>query len=153
MPKYLLAVSYTADGAKGVLKDGGTKRREAARAAVQSVGGSLEGMYFAFGDWDAIVIADMPDQASVIAASLALNASGAVTSRTTVLLTPEDIDLPFEAHAHALNGSFKERLEKLERELVLSALEQAHGNQAQAARSLGLPYHQFRYYYGKHVGS
>lgn len=92
MPKYLLAVSYTADGAKGVLKDGGTKRREAARAAVQSVGGSLEGMYFAFGDWDAIVIADMPDQASVIAASLALNASGAVTSRTTVLLTPEDID-------------------------------------------------------------
>jgi uncharacterized protein with GYD domain len=92
MPKYLLAVSYTADGAKGVLKDGGTKRREAARAAVQSVGGSLEGMYFAFGDSDAIVIADMPDQASVIAASLALNASGAVTSRTTVLLTPEDID-------------------------------------------------------------
>jgi uncharacterized protein with GYD domain len=92
MPKYLLQVSYTPEGAKGLLKDGGTKRREAARAAVASVGGTLESMYFAFGDYDAIVIADMPDQASVVASSIALNASGAVTSKTTVLLTPEDID-------------------------------------------------------------
>ena len=92
MPKYLLQVSYTAEGAKGVLKDGGTKRREAARAAVASVGGTLESMYYAFGDYDAIVIADMPDHASVVASSIALNASGAVTSKTTVLLTPEDID-------------------------------------------------------------
>jgi uncharacterized protein with GYD domain len=92
MPKYLLQVSYTAEGAKGLLKDGGSKRREAARAAVQSVGGSLESMYFAFGEHDAIVIADIPDVASAVATSLTLNASGAITSRTTVLLTPEDLD-------------------------------------------------------------
>jgi uncharacterized protein with GYD domain len=92
MPKYLLQVSYTADGAKGVMKDGGSKRREAARAATSSVGGTLESMYFAFGDYDAIVIVDAPDVASIVACSLALNASGAVTSKTTVLITPEEID-------------------------------------------------------------
>ena len=92
MPKYLLQVSYTAEGAKGLLKDGGTKRREAARAALSSVGATLDAMYFAFGDSDVVVIADAPDAASIVAASLALNASGAVTSKTTVLLTPEEVD-------------------------------------------------------------
>ena len=92
MPKYLMEVSYTADGAKGLLKDGGSKRREAARAAVQSVGGTLEAIYWAFGDHDAIVIVDAPDAASMAAASLSLSASGAVTSKTTVLLTAEDLD-------------------------------------------------------------
>jgi uncharacterized protein with GYD domain len=92
MPKYLLEVSYTAEGAKGLLKDGGTKRRAAATAVMQSVGGSLEAMYYAFGANDAIVIADFPDAASVAAASIVIGASGAVTCKTTVLLTPEDID-------------------------------------------------------------
>ena len=41
MPKYLLKVSYTADGAKGLIKDGGSKRREAALGLVRSVGGSI----------------------------------------------------------------------------------------------------------------
>ena len=92
MPKYLMQVSYTATGAKGLLKDGGTKRVAAAKAAVQSVGGSLDAMYYAFGDHDVIVIADVPDSASMIACSLLLNASGAVTNKTTVLLTPEELD-------------------------------------------------------------
>jgi uncharacterized protein with GYD domain len=92
MPKYLLQVSYTAEGAKGVLKDGGTRRREAARAAISSVGGTMDAMYFAFGDSDVIVIVDAPDTASIIATSLALNSSGAVTTKTTVLLSPEEVD-------------------------------------------------------------
>jgi uncharacterized protein with GYD domain len=92
MSKYLIEVSYTAEGAKGVLKDGGSKRVEAARAAIQSVGGTLESMYFAFGEIDAIVIADVPDPASMAAAGLALSASGSVSSRTTVLLTAADVD-------------------------------------------------------------
>lgn len=92
MAKYLLQVSYTPEGTKGLLKDGGSKRREAARAAVSSVGGSLESMYFTFGDHDAIVIVDMPDAASAVASSLAINASGAVTIKTTVLITPEEVD-------------------------------------------------------------
>ena len=92
MPKYLLQVSYTAEGAKGLLKDGGSKRRAAAKTLVESLGGKLEAIYYAFGDSDAFVIADMPDNASVAAASITLAASGALTSKTTVLLTPEDID-------------------------------------------------------------
>jgi uncharacterized protein with GYD domain len=92
MPKYLLKVSYTAEGVKGVLKDGGTKRRQAAEAAVKSTGGSLEAMYFAFGDDDVYCIVDSPDNASVAAASMAIAASGLVKPTTVVLLTPEEID-------------------------------------------------------------
>jgi uncharacterized protein with GYD domain len=92
MPKYLLKVSYTAEGVKGVLKDGGTKRRQAAEAAVKSTGGSLEAMYFAFGDDDVYCIVDSPDNASVAAASMAIAASGLVKPTTVVLLTAEEID-------------------------------------------------------------
>ena len=92
MPKYLIHASYTAEGAKGLLKDGGTKRRQAAEAALKSAGATLEAFYFAFGDNDAYVIVDAPDHASVAGASVAINASGAVVTKTTVLLSPEDID-------------------------------------------------------------
>jgi uncharacterized protein with GYD domain len=92
MPKYLLKVSYTADGARGLLKDGGSKRRAAAQGLVESLGGRLEAFYFAFGDSDVYVIVDMPDASSGAAASIALSASGSVTTEAVVLLTPEDID-------------------------------------------------------------
>jgi uncharacterized protein with GYD domain len=92
MPKYLLKVSYTADGVKGVLKDGGTKRRQAAEASIKSAGGSLESMYFAFGDDDVYCIIDAPDNVSVAAASMAIGASGLVKPTTVVLLTPEEVD-------------------------------------------------------------
>jgi uncharacterized protein with GYD domain len=92
MPKYLITANYTAEGVKGVLKDGGTKRRQAAEAAIKSVGGRMEAFYFAFGDHDAFVILDAPDNSSVASASLAINASGAVKTKTTALLTPEEID-------------------------------------------------------------
>jgi uncharacterized protein with GYD domain len=92
MPKYLLQVSYTAEGAKGLQKDGGTKRRKAAQGLVESLGGKLETLYFAFGDCDVIAIADMPDSVSAAAASVALAASGAVSNKTVVLLTPDEMD-------------------------------------------------------------
>jgi uncharacterized protein with GYD domain len=92
MPKYLLKVSYTADGVKGLLKDGGTKRKQAAEAAVKSTGGSLEAMYFAFGEDDVYCIVDSPDNVSVAAASMAIGASGLVKPTTVVLLTPEEVD-------------------------------------------------------------
>ena len=92
MAKYMIEASYTADGAKGLLKDGGTKRRQAAEAALKSAGGTLEAFYFAFGENDAIIIVDAPDHATIAGASVAINASGAVTTRTTVLMTPEEID-------------------------------------------------------------
>lgn len=92
MPKYLIKVSYTAEGIRGVMKDGGTKRRAAAEAAVTSTGGRLDSMHFAFGDDDVYAIIDAPDNVSVAAASMAIGASGLVNVKTVVLLTPEEID-------------------------------------------------------------
>ena len=92
MPKYLVEFSYTAEGAKGLLKEGGTARREATAKLVESVGGRLESYYFAFGGYDGVFIADIPDVASVAAASLTGSATGAVNVKTTVLITPEEMD-------------------------------------------------------------
>ncbi len=92
MPKYLLQGSYTTEGVKGLLKDGGSKRRTAAQQAIESVDGRVEAFYFAFGENDVVAIFDVPDNASVAAAALAIKASGAFNGRTTVLLTPEEVD-------------------------------------------------------------
>lgn len=92
MPKFLIEATYNVEGAKGLMKDGGSKRREAAKAAIESVGGKMESFYFAFGKTDAFVILDAPDNVSAAAASAVINASGSVQSRTVVLLTPEEMD-------------------------------------------------------------
>jgi uncharacterized protein with GYD domain len=92
MPKYLIQAAYTTDGLKGLLKDGGAKRRAAAEKAVQSVGGKLDAFYYCFGESDVYLIADMPDNVSAAAASLCISATGAVRLKTAVLLTPEEID-------------------------------------------------------------
>ncbi len=92
MAKYLVQASYTAEGVKGLLRDGGSARRDAATQLLTSLGGTVEGIYFAFGAVDAYVIVDMPDNVSVAAAALAVNASGAVTTNVVVLLTPEEVD-------------------------------------------------------------
>ncbi len=92
MPKYLVAVSYTAEGARGVAQEGGSGRLAAARALVESVGGTLESLHFAFGDADLIAIADIPTASDAAAMALAVSSSGAATARTTVLLTVEEMD-------------------------------------------------------------
>ncbi|HLW46725.1 MAG TPA: GYD domain-containing protein [bacterium] len=92
MPKFLIHASYTSDGIKGILKGGGSARRAAAQQACESVDGRLEAFYFAFGEHDVYAIIDAPDSVSMAAAALAINASGAVHTRTTALLTPEEID-------------------------------------------------------------
>jgi uncharacterized protein with GYD domain len=92
MPKYLLNASYSAEGSKGLLKDGGTKRVSAARTLVESLGGKIETFYFAFGNTDVVAIVDLPDHAAAAAASLTIAGTGALTGTITVLLTPEDID-------------------------------------------------------------
>lgn len=93
MPKYLLEVSYTdADGVRSVLREGASARGAAIDQAVQSVGGKLEAAYFAFGDDDLFVLADLPDNKSAAAISLAIAGAGAVRTKTVVLLTPEEVD-------------------------------------------------------------
>lgn len=92
MPKYMLKVNYTAEGAKGLVKDGGSKRRAVAQQAAESVGGKVESFYFAFGDTDAFVVADLPDAASAAAIALTVSASGGASVQTAVLMTPEEVD-------------------------------------------------------------
>lgn len=92
MPKYLIKVAYNADGAKGLLKEGGTSRRRIVQTLVESVGGKMEAFYFAFGEDDAYVIVDVPHQTDGLALTLAVNASGAVRLTTTPLIAAEDID-------------------------------------------------------------
>ena len=92
MPKFLIQASYTAEGAKGLLKDGGSNRRQAAETAIKSVGGKMEAFYFCFGAQDAIIIADLPDAASAAAVSLAVSSTGAARLTTTPLITVEEMD-------------------------------------------------------------
>lgn len=92
MPKYMITGSYTAEGVKGLLAEGGTGRRSAVEKLLASVGGSLEAFYFGFGGDDFYVIADLPNNAAAAAGALAASAAGAVRARTVVLLTPEEVD-------------------------------------------------------------
>ena len=92
MPKFLITASYTPEGARGLLKEGGSSRRAAVQKLLETVGGKLEAFYFALGHEDAFVIVDVPDNAAVVAVSLAVNASGAVRISTTPLIAPDDLD-------------------------------------------------------------
>lgn len=92
MPKYLVQGSYVGEGLKGLLKEGGSSRRETVAQLIKGMGGSLESFYYAFGKDDVLGIADMPDNVTAAAFALAVNASGAVVIRTTVLMTPEEVD-------------------------------------------------------------
>ena len=92
MPKYLASFDYSATGTKGLLKDGGTQREKAVTAAVKALGGKVEAFYFAFGQTDAYLILDLPDNITAAAVSLVVSASGAGAIKTTPLITPKEID-------------------------------------------------------------
>jgi uncharacterized protein with GYD domain len=92
MAKYLIKASYTSEGVKGLLKEGGTGRRAAVDELVGGLGGKVEAFYYALGDDDAYVVVDLPDNAAAGAVSLAVNATGAVQIKTVPLLTVEDLD-------------------------------------------------------------
>ena len=92
MPKFLFEAMYTVEGVKGVQSEGGSSRRDAVAKVADSLGGKLESFHFAFGERDAYVICELPDNESATAAALAVNASGGVAVKTVVLLTPEEVD-------------------------------------------------------------
>jgi uncharacterized protein with GYD domain len=92
MAKYLVTASYTAEGARGLIKDGGSKRVKLVSDMLKAAGATVEAFYFALGEHDVFIIVDAPDHATVSAVALATNASGAVRLSTTVLLTPAEVD-------------------------------------------------------------
>jgi uncharacterized protein with GYD domain len=91
--KYLLKVSYSAEGIKGVMKEGGTSRVASVEKALSGVGGSLESFYYAFGTDDVYVIADVPDHATAMALAATIGSSGSIARyETVVLVTPAEVD-------------------------------------------------------------
>jgi uncharacterized protein with GYD domain len=92
MPKFLIEASYTLDGVKGVQSAGGSSRRDAIAELAEGLGGRMESFYFAFGDSDVYTVLDLPDNETATAVALAVNAAGGATVRTTVLVSPEEVD-------------------------------------------------------------
>src|SRR5882672_12770876 len=92
MPTYLWHASYTSEGVKGLIKDGGSKRKAVVQQMVEKAGGKLIAFYFAFGDSDVVGITEFPDHATAVAVSLAVNSAGVVNLHTTPLLSPEELD-------------------------------------------------------------
>lgn len=92
MAKFLVKASYTTEGVKGVQSAGGTSRRDVVTKMAEGLGGRLESFYFAFGETDAYVVLDLPDNQTAAAASIAVNSAGGATSEVVVLLTPEEMD-------------------------------------------------------------
>jgi uncharacterized protein with GYD domain len=92
MAKYLIQSTYTPEGAKGLLKEGGTGRRRVVDDVVTGLGGTVEAMYYAFGEDDLVTIVDFPDPVAMAAVSMTVKASGALRTKATPLLTVEQID-------------------------------------------------------------
>ena len=92
MAKYLIKVTYVGEGVPGLLKEGGSGRRKASERVIEALGGKIEAMYYAFGETDAFIIVDLPDNVSAATASLMVNATGRVKVTYTPLFTPEEID-------------------------------------------------------------
>lgn len=92
MPRYLFKAAYSADALRGLFTDGGSGRADAVRKMVESAGGHVESFYFAFGEDDAYLLCELPDNNAAAAISLTVGASGLVTTKTVVLLTPDEVD-------------------------------------------------------------
>ena len=92
MPKYLVYGSYTPEGVRGLLKEGGSQRCSHVKKNIENLGGKMEAFYYAFGGNDLYIIADLPNNVSVAAISLATGASGSYRANVVVLLTPEEVD-------------------------------------------------------------
>ena len=92
MPKYLISANYTAKGMEGVRAAGAKSRVDAVSAMLEGMGGRLDSFHFAFGDTDVFAIVEAPDDEAAAAVAIAINSSGAVSTRTTKLLTVEQID-------------------------------------------------------------
>ncbi|MEO7980228.1 MAG: GYD domain-containing protein [Sporichthyaceae bacterium] len=92
MPKYLITANYSAEGMAGVRSGGAKSRVDAVSTMLERMGGSLDSFHFAFGDTDVFAIADVPDDEAAAAVAIAINSTGAVSTRTTKLLTIEQVD-------------------------------------------------------------
>jgi len=92
MAKYLLKVRYTGEGLAGVMASGGSARRAAAEQLAKELGGAVESFHFAFGDVDAYVVCDLPDNRAAATVAMTVSSSGRVSVTTVPLLTVDEVD-------------------------------------------------------------
>ena len=100
MPKYLVKVAYSADGTRGLLRDGGRNRRRAVSSMVEGLGGDVEAFYYAMGQTDLFIILNLPSNSDMAAVSMAVAASGGARFDSVMLLTPEEVDEATEKAVH-----------------------------------------------------
>jgi uncharacterized protein with GYD domain len=92
MPKYLFEAKYTPEGVRGIKEAGAASRAKAVNDMATALGGGLESFFFAFGDVDAYVIVDLPDDEAAAAAAFTVGASAATQLKTVKLLTLDEAD-------------------------------------------------------------
>jgi uncharacterized protein with GYD domain len=92
MANYLIIANYSAEGIKGVMKNGGTARVDAVKKMVEGLGGKVQSFHFAFGAEDAYVIVELPDNITAASVGMAVSSSGLTSAKTVVLLTPAEVD-------------------------------------------------------------
>jgi uncharacterized protein with GYD domain len=88
MPLYMYQAAYTPESWAAQLKNPQNRVEAVGRAACEAVGGKLVGGWYCFGEYDLMIIADVPNNQSMSAIALAIGAGGAIkASKTTVLMT------------------------------------------------------------------
>ncbi|MFC4020364.1 GYD domain-containing protein [Micromonospora sp. GCM10011542] len=92
MAKFLLRSTYTIDGVRGLVNDGGTKRADVVRKTIEAAGGQMESLYFGFGDHDTYVLCDLPDNSAAAGLAISIRAAGGVDTKITPLLTAQEVD-------------------------------------------------------------
>lgn len=92
MAKYLVQATYTAEGLQGLIRDKASGRRAAVSRALEAAGGKVEAIYYSFGEYDVILVAELPDNITAAAVSVRVSGSGLVRTKTTPLLTVEETD-------------------------------------------------------------
>ena len=92
MSKFMYSGNYTKRGIKGLLKDGGTARKEETVRLVESLGGKIEAFYWCYGSTDFVTIMDFPDHTTVTGMALNIAASGTFTGNLTPLISVEEMD-------------------------------------------------------------
>lgn len=90
--KYLVKAKYSASGIGGVMKMGGTSRRQAIDKMLNDLGGKLESFYYTLNPDEAYLICELPDEITGAAVSMTVDSTGMADISITSLLTPEDID-------------------------------------------------------------
>lgn len=98
MAKYLFKARYTSEGLEGVMNAGGSARRAAADDLAKNLGGAVESFHFAFGDDDAYVICDLPDNNAAATLAMTVSSSGRVSVTTVPLLTVDEVDAIATGH-------------------------------------------------------